>query len=1188
MGRLSKHRGAISVFLLIVFMISYVFMGLLTDAGRYQIAQTYVESALDSATTSIMSSYDKLMFDLYGLFSVDMGATSEKELEKAIEEKYRTYIDETLGLVEGDTSQYKTLLNELLSGESEKSYYNTKTLYDFELNFFESGTNLTLASAVNVENQIIDHMKFRAPVELMEDMSGFLGKMNEIINMKEKVDDAVEKEELKEKYENPPEGTPPLSKQAADLVKDIDDFRKKLGGYVTSPGETLTTTVDESQWKAYDIKDYLKQYDTELMNAHKKYYENLSYYMKDYMWSVLDEAWKILEEKMEDEQYVNKRKEIIPELFTYNLYTWDQLRSVWAMSWEYYNTYSEEIKKAQENKQNPEEVVPKYAVKKEFLDAFQRCMDGMYFQGKSLWYEPKGYIETNCKVKTKNLLSKVVSNASALYSEAENLLKRIDQVSAQYDKMIKEMEEKAGSDSEKQALYSGDISSAKASIGKLLTSSQLLIKSKLYLGNMRDGVKVSENQTQKLTDSLFEMIDRNSTYHMENYYCTLKEKHTPGGDGCNALGHQTYYFITGDVLGAFDPKGEESCLKDIQAGACLYRFIYIEDIPEAQAGDFTWDDYNKVSSDVYGYKEIKMIKDSRDGIKNFISCTNKVISDLLNMLKESEVEVQEKPKAEVNTNDDIKTTEKKPQGTGEQNTGEQNTGETKPEKQKFSGKLDNEKVVKHSDILFVNDRAEQESEPAVVASATVEEEVSLGTMKRLLKIGQSLISGLGDLLESARDNLYIDAYVMTTFPNYKDHYKLHDENKDCYIFVDGREAYLASYAEVEYIVTGAADTYSGDKLTGIAGNFGQKSIEGMRTRLFGTRLLFNAMSMLTDSAKISQASSLSAWAGFFAPLVTVVLLICWVVAETVIDVMVLMGDIETDIKIPVFKKPYEWLFSGSGLAKLAADKVIDKAVETVCDQVNQLVGTVESKADEMIYEAYKQINDGIDGTVKPIDDIVNGMLDVGEQKYGEFTQDIKDKANGMTEGNISGQIDKVANTVDDKVNSAFSEARNPVSRSEIVQEAKKFTSDAKEQAILTVSKVSQQVSSKVTDATKNLGEDAKKAFNDMMEKYTPKEAIAAGGQKASITMDYNDYLYFFLFITSNTKKVQRIQSVIQANMNVALAEDKMNYRLKNVPVAVWADAEVSMKYMFLSNGIVPDSMKRNGRLRFRVISSRCY
>ena len=67
--------------------------------------------------------------------------------------------------------------------------------------------------------------------------------------------------------------------------------------------------------------------------------------------------------------------------------------------------------------------------------------------------------------------------------------------------------------------------------------------------------------------------------------------------------------------------------------------------------------------------------------------------------------------------------------------------------------------------------------------------------------------------------------------------------------------------------------------------------------------------------------------------------------------------------------------------------------------------------------------------------------------------------------------------------------------------------------------------------------------------------------------------------------MKRIQAVIQANLQVGGQEA---FKMENAPVAVWADLECSMKYMFLSNGIVPENMKKDGRLRLKVISAQSY
>ena len=154
-------------------------MGLLVDAGRYRMAQTYMESALDNASSSVLSNYNKLVFDLYGLFSVDTKLEDGQTLEDAIYEKYNHYLQETLNIV--DASEYETMLAGLiqnatsedaknaeslkefvgvLAKEKDKISMSTASLYDFKTTELKAGTSITLADPANVENQIIEYMKF--------------------------------------------------------------------------------------------------------------------------------------------------------------------------------------------------------------------------------------------------------------------------------------------------------------------------------------------------------------------------------------------------------------------------------------------------------------------------------------------------------------------------------------------------------------------------------------------------------------------------------------------------------------------------------------------------------------------------------------------------------------------------------------------------------------------------------------------------------------------------------------------------------------------------------------------------------------------------------------------------------------------------------------------------------------------
>ena len=97
-------------------MVTYVFMGLLVDAARYRMAGAYAEAALDQAGDSVLSNYNRLVFDLYGLFAVETKAEDQEAMETKIKELFNHYLEETLGIANVTAKEYETALNTIFAG----------------------------------------------------------------------------------------------------------------------------------------------------------------------------------------------------------------------------------------------------------------------------------------------------------------------------------------------------------------------------------------------------------------------------------------------------------------------------------------------------------------------------------------------------------------------------------------------------------------------------------------------------------------------------------------------------------------------------------------------------------------------------------------------------------------------------------------------------------------------------------------------------------------------------------------------------------------------------------------------------------------------------------------------------------------------------------------------------------------
>ena len=87
-------------------------------------------------------------------------------------------------------------------------------------------------------------------------------------------------------------------------------------------------------------------------------------------------------------------------------------------------------------------------------------------------------------------------------------------------------------------------------------------------------------------------------------------------------------------------------------------------------------------------------------------------------------------------------------------------------------------------------------------------------------------------------------------------------------------------------------------------------------------------------------------------------------------------------------------------------------------------------------------------------------------------------------------------------------------------------------------------------------------------------------------MGYTDYLRILLLLENSEKKMQRVQQVIQINM--IKGEGKENFKMTNAYVNVWADATVSIKYLFMTEAIMPADIRKDGRYKFSVHTNRSY
>lgn len=225
-------QGSITLFMVLILLPTMVFGGVIVDTARMSMCKSAVSGAGDLAMNSQLANYDTVLKDVYGLF-----ASSQLKTDEQITQDVTRYFEDTLvsyGVVsEEDAGSYvETLLGDLrnnLFGE------NTDDVSNF-LNM--DITNVTVKpvedSALNnpdiLRNQIVEYMKYRAPIEFG---MGFFDSLKTFASLKtqsEVVDKKVKTEE----------STQDLTKKMEAAIKSIREYDKKFDEF------TFTNSLDNN------------------------------------------------------------------------------------------------------------------------------------------------------------------------------------------------------------------------------------------------------------------------------------------------------------------------------------------------------------------------------------------------------------------------------------------------------------------------------------------------------------------------------------------------------------------------------------------------------------------------------------------------------------------------------------------------------------------------------------------------------------------------------------------------------------------------------------------------------------------------------------------------------------------------------------------------------------------------------
>lgn len=252
-----RIQGSISVLLIIILVPTMVLSALIVDTARINMAKSMVSSAGDLALSSAIANYDTILKDVYGLFSRSQGK-SEAELAADI----KGYFEETLvsyGVTnKADAGQYVDQLmgdfNQLVSGAKNGDISNFMAMEIPENSFSISGVP---ASSLNnssiLRTQIIEYMKYRAPVEFG---LSFLDTISAFKNIQEQTKVVEEKVKAQEKTQD-------VTSNCKNLITLIREYDTMIDGMQDDSGASTTAVLGENAYDdgvVIEVFEYPKQF----------------------------------------------------------------------------------------------------------------------------------------------------------------------------------------------------------------------------------------------------------------------------------------------------------------------------------------------------------------------------------------------------------------------------------------------------------------------------------------------------------------------------------------------------------------------------------------------------------------------------------------------------------------------------------------------------------------------------------------------------------------------------------------------------------------------------------------------------------------------------------------------------------------------------------------------------------------
>lgn len=207
----NREKGIISIFLALILIPTYTLSLASLDISRIYAGKNYIKLANESAITSVLLNYDKKLYEKYNLLAVSNLENAKNISKKVVEEN-------------------------LFSPDDNENFHKfTKIETDLNTEIADS-----LVNTKELERQIIDYMRYKGPLELMD---GFISMLETMKNAKTYNNILSKKMSYNEELEK-------FNGKLSELSNDLAAYKGEA--------DKIVSTYDEFVKEYQDLKKELK------------------------------------------------------------------------------------------------------------------------------------------------------------------------------------------------------------------------------------------------------------------------------------------------------------------------------------------------------------------------------------------------------------------------------------------------------------------------------------------------------------------------------------------------------------------------------------------------------------------------------------------------------------------------------------------------------------------------------------------------------------------------------------------------------------------------------------------------------------------------------------------------------------------------------------------------------------------